>query len=201
MNQKILQTNIAIDFIFQSLSPIEQSRLPELLASSQELRQELSQFLLLLTKEGISQKELDGNMNTVLTELHRHSLTNLALSLPALSRLLIWLLNQNKELNSKQTYKITLTKVSPQQSTSRRQTIQQRKKLTALLRYWRNTPQDSEDLPVTQTVAGEDNQLLLLTMKKLLNIKEWSTKKTTRVEVESAESEEEIRAWVRNNIS
>ena len=59
----------------------------------------------------------------------------------------------------------------------------------------------SEDSHATQTEAEEVNQLRLSTMKKLLNIRELSMKKTTPVEEEYAESNEEIRSWVKNNIS
>ena len=77
MNQKNLLMNTAIDCIFQSLSPTEQSHLLARLVSSQVLRQALNQYLQLLIKEDTSQTELDGSMSSVLTALPKPSLTNL----------------------------------------------------------------------------------------------------------------------------
>ena len=201
MSQKNLLMNIVTDCIFQSLSPTEQSRLLELLESSQELRQVLNQYLQSLTKEDISQKELDGSMSSVLTVLPKPSSTNLESTLPALSRLILYLVNQNLESNFKPTYRTTLTTVFRPQSIYQTQKTPKKGMFKGLLESLRNTPQDSEDLPAILTVVEEGSQLRLSTMKKLLSIKEWSTKKTIRVERESAESDEDIRSWVRNNIS
>ena len=79
--------------IVTAYSSLDQLRIglllqPEALASSPELQQELNHFLRLLISEGSSLRVLSGNINTLWTELLKHSSndipwTQIPLNLPS----------------------------------------------------------------------------------------------------------------------
>ena len=190
MNLLEQQTNIATDYICRALSLTGLLPLQELLESSQELRQALSQCLQLHLSDGISQKELDGSMSTLLTELHKHSSILWELSLPLSIQLTTSLLNPKSELNSKLTYKTMLTNPSPQPSTSQQDRISEMMRLRASLKPFQSMRQGLEDSPAIQTEAGEDSPLPQSLTKRPSNTKESFTKSTTPVMEESAESKD-----------